>query len=60
LVETKARYEITFDSALPGGTQVWVCAARINAKQDAGPASVPITTNLQGVGASASAMKIAA
>lgn len=50
---TKAKYEITFANDLPGGTQVWVCAAWINGKQEAGPASVPITTNLQGGGASA-------
>ena len=27
---TKAKYDIVFDNFLPGGTQVWVCAAWIN------------------------------
>ena len=47
---TKAKYDIVFDNTLPGGTQVWVCCAWINAKQEAGPVSLPITTNLQGGG----------
>jgi hypothetical protein len=49
---SKANYKITFPNSLPGGTQVWICAAWINAKQEAGPTSVPITTNLQGGGSS--------
>lgn len=57
---TKAKHEIVFANDLPGGTQVWVCAAWINGKQEAGPTSVPITTNLQGGGTSSSSMKIAA
>jgi len=57
---TKAKFDIVFPSTMASGTQVWVCAAWINAKQQAGPTSVPITTNLQGGGMSASTMKIAA
>lgn len=57
---TKAKFDIVFPSTVAGGTQVWVCAAWINAKQEAGPTSVPITTNLQGGGVSAASMKIAA
>jgi len=48
---TKAKFNITFPNTVAGGTQVWVTAAWINAKQEAGPTSVPITTNLQGGGA---------
>jgi hypothetical protein len=59
---TTGKFEITFPNTLPGGTQVWVCAAWINGKQEAGPTSVPITTNLQGGGSSSneSTMSIAA
>lgn len=57
---TRPRFDVLFPSTVAGGTQVWVCAAWINAKQEAGPTSVPITTNLQGGGASSETMKIAA
>ena len=59
---TKPKFGVTFPNTVAGGTQVWLCAAWINAKQEAGPVSVPITTNLQGGGASAAspAMKVAA
>ena len=58
---TRPRFDILFPSTVAGGAQVWVCAAWINAKQEAGPTSVPITTNLPGGGAmSGEAMKIAA
>ncbi len=58
---TTGKFEIVFPNTLAGGTQVWVCAAWINGKQEAGPTSVPITTNLQGGGTSAQgAMQIAA
>ena len=57
---TKAKFDIVFPSTLPGGTQVWVCAAWINGKQQAGPVSVPISSYLQGGGASAETMKVAA
>jgi len=58
---TKGKFDVTFDSELPSGTQVWVCAAWINAKQESGPPSVPITTNVQYAGAiSGAAMKVAA
>lgn len=49
---TKAKFDIVFPSSVAGGTQVWICAAWINAKQESGPVSVPITTNLQGGGVS--------
>jgi len=57
---TKAKFDILFPSTVAGGTQVWICAAWINAKQQAGPVSVPVTTNIQGGGTSTSSMKIAA
>jgi hypothetical protein len=50
---TKPRFDILFPSTVAGGSQVWVCAAWINAKQELGPMGVPQTTNLQGGGESA-------
>jgi hypothetical protein len=47
---TGRRFSVAFDDALPAGTQVWLCAAWINAKQEAGPISVPISANLPGGG----------
>jgi hypothetical protein len=57
---TRPRFDILFPSSVAGGSQVWVCAAWINAKQQAGPTSVPITTNLPGGGSLSETMKIAA
>jgi hypothetical protein len=59
---TKAKHEIVFPDAVAAGQSVWIRAAWINAKQDAGPLSVPITTNLQGGGSAVQMqeMKIAA
>jgi hypothetical protein len=59
---TRPRFQVGFPSTVAGGTQVWLCAAWVNAKQEAGPTSVPITTNLQGGGGvgGAGLMKIAA
>ena len=59
---TRPKFDILFPSTVAGGAQVWVCAAWINAKQEAGPTSVPITTNLPGGGAISGdgTMKIAA
>lgn len=47
---TKTTYDITFPSALAGGTQVWIMAAWLNTKAQAGPPSVPVSTYLQGGG----------
>lgn len=47
---TTPRFDIVFPSTLAGGTQVWVCAAWVNRKQQSGPTSVPISTTLQGGG----------
>ena len=57
---TRPRFDILFPSTVAGGAQVWVCAAWINAKQEVGPTSVPITTNLPGGGTISEAMRIAA
>lgn len=58
---TGPKFDIQFPNSIAGGTQVWICAAWINAKQEAGPTSVPITTNLQGGGTSSQGnIKIAA
>jgi hypothetical protein len=58
---TKDKFTIDFASTLAGGTQVWVTAAWVNAKGEAGPIAVPISTTLQGGGSSsASELKIAA
>jgi len=48
---TKPRFDILFPSTLAGGTQVWIRCCWVNAKQQAGPMSVPIATTLQGGGA---------
>ncbi len=48
---TRAKHSITFPSALPAGQQVWIRAAWVNPRQEPGPMSMPITTNLQGGGA---------
>lgn len=59
---TKSTHEVTFDNSVAGGTQVWITAAWINAKSEAGPVAVPISTNLQGGGkvSADGKMKIAA
>ena len=59
---TRPRFQVLFPSSVAGGTQIWLRAAWVNAKQQTGPASVPITTNLQGGGgvSGAGVMKIAA
>ncbi|MFT3786536.1 MAG: hypothetical protein QM770_10265 [Tepidisphaeraceae bacterium] len=46
-------HEIVFDFDVPGGAQVWVCAAWINARLQPGPRSTPISTHLQGGGRAA-------
>jgi hypothetical protein len=59
---TKAKFQITFPDTVAGGQSVWIRAAWINAKQEAGPLSVPVTTNLQGGGSAVQVqeLKIAA
>jgi hypothetical protein len=58
---SKRNLQIVFPSTLAAGTQVWICAAWINGKQEAGPTCVPLSTNLQGGGAAVvNGMKLAA
>ena len=47
---TRGKYTVEFDASVPAGTQVWICAAWVNAKQETGPASLPVTTFLQYAG----------
>ena len=47
---TRSTFEIVFPNTVANGVQVWVCAAWINGKQQAGPPSTPITTNVPGGG----------
>lgn len=58
---SRPRFEIVFPNTVAGGTQVWICAAWVNARAQSGPVSIPISTNLQGGGSSAEGdLKIAA
>lgn len=57
----KEKFDFTLPGSTPNGAQVWICAAWVNGKNQAGPPSVPLTTNIQGGGMSSGAsMKIAA
>lgn len=47
---TRGKFEITFPDSLPAGQQVWIKACWVNPRQQMGPMSDPITTNLQGGG----------
>jgi len=47
---TRPGFAVVFPNALPPGAQVWICAAWTNARQQAGPASAPVTVNVQGGG----------
>lgn len=58
---TKSKFDVLFPADVAGGTQVWVAAAWVNAKQQSGPLCTPVSTNLQGGGAVGEAsLKIAA
>lgn len=54
----KPEAKIVFPNTVAGGAQVWVCAAWVNRRGESGPVSVPITTNIQGGGMSASTANI--
>ncbi len=58
----KPEAKIDFPNTVPSGAQVWICAAWVSRRGEAGPSSVPISTNVQGGGASAQQqeLKIAA
>ena len=58
---TKPTFDIVFPDSVASGAQVWICAAWVSRRGETGPASVPVSTNIQGGGVSASSnMKIAA
>jgi hypothetical protein len=57
---TKAKFDVVFPTSLADGSQVWLCAAWINNRQQSGPVSMPITANIAGGGMGISTMKIAA
>lgn len=46
----KNERQITLPTGTPAGAQVWVMAAWLNNRLQAGPASVPVATNIQGGG----------
>lgn len=54
----KPEAKIVFPDSVANGAQVWICAAWVNRRGETGPVSVPITTNVQGGGMSASAANI--
>jgi hypothetical protein len=39
--------DVVFDSSLPAGTKVWLCAFWFNGRKQSGPACAPVSTNLQ-------------
>ena len=59
---TRAKFDVTFPSELAGGTSIWLCAAWINPRHEAGPFSAAIHTMLQGGGTitAAAFIKVAA
>jgi hypothetical protein len=57
---TRTKYDISFDSAIPGGSTVWIYAAWANAKEQVGPPSIPVATTLQGGGSTIQPTKLAA
>lgn len=57
---TRRRCEITLPNTVAAGSRVWVCAAWYNRKGETGPASVPVSTNIQGGTMSNPLMKMAA
>jgi hypothetical protein len=54
----KPEAEIVFPDSVASGAQVWICAAWASRRGETGPVSVPITTNVQGGGVSASTANI--
>ncbi|HEV7299506.1 MAG TPA: hypothetical protein VGN72_09100 [Tepidisphaeraceae bacterium] len=52
---TRPGYKITLPDSVAPGTMVWLCAAWVSRRQEAGPVSLPVPTRVQfgGVGAKA-------
>ena len=57
---TRSKFEINFPDSIASGATVWICAAFCSGRGEAGPVSVPISTNIQGGGVSTASLKIAA
>jgi hypothetical protein len=58
---TTRHYSLTFPNTIPGGAQVWICAAWVSPRQERGPTCTPLMTYLQGGGVAAPVgVKIAA
>lgn len=55
---TRAKHEIVFADSVAAGQQAWIRCAWINRKQQAGPFSEPITTNIQGGGSAVTGQDI--
>ncbi len=57
---TRKSFDIMLPDSVAAGTQLFICATYVNARQQAGPLSLPITTNVQGGAATPMVMKMAA
>ncbi|MBB6443267.1 hypothetical protein [Phycisphaera mikurensis] len=55
---TKYQSEVSFPASAPGGTRVWLRAAWVNGKQQAGPWSDPVSTYLQAAAPAAPANQV--
>ena len=42
------KIDVSFDSSLPAGTKVWICAFWFNGRKQSGPVCAPVSTNLPG------------
>jgi len=58
---SRSKFSITLPDTVPGGSQVWVCAAWVNRRGESGPVSMPVSAYIQGGGVTApNAVRIAA
>ncbi|MGN6625775.1 MAG: hypothetical protein ACTHLN_04075 [Tepidisphaeraceae bacterium] len=49
-IATRSKFEVIFPDSVPAGATVWICAAWVNRRGEAGPVSKPVSVNLQGGG----------
>ena len=47
---SNGRFDVVLPDSVPNGSQVWICALWVNRKQEGGPVSLPVTTNIAGGG----------
>jgi len=47
---TKRKFTVVLPNTVPSGARVWVCAAWVSTRGQAGPPSVPVSTNIPGGG----------